>query len=215
MSCCRRKGPSPSASPRTADAAAVAHDGVRLLAPAKVNLTLHVVGRREDGRHLLDSIVVFAATGDAVVLRPAPATTLTVSGPFAAAVPAGADNLVLRAARLAGANVGIALSKNLPVGAGIGGPAVAEGDCRKPLKRGRQHCHFRHLILDRLGDDECSHAADEFGEPVTDVAPFRPVEDGLIYPLLEVFKLELVAQHSGTSNDLLRPGSANSKNIQL
>jgi 4-diphosphocytidyl-2-C-methyl-D-erythritol kinase len=94
---------------------------VELLAPAKINLTLHVVGRRPDGYHLLDSLVVFANVGDLVGVRPGSATTLTVTGPYADAVPTGHDNLVLRAARLAGATVEVSLKKALPVGAGIGG----------------------------------------------------------------------------------------------
>ena len=94
---------------------------VELLAPAKVNLTLHVVGRRADGYHLLDSLVVFADVGDRIGVEPAARTSLDVSGPFAAAAPAGEDNLALRAARLAGVNVAITLHKALPAGAGIGG----------------------------------------------------------------------------------------------
>lgn len=94
---------------------------LELLAPAKVNLALQVVGRRPDGYHCLDSIVVFAGLGDRISLRPAEATALKVSGPFAPAVPTGDENLVLRAARLADARFDITLEKFLPVGAGIGG----------------------------------------------------------------------------------------------
>lgn len=89
-------------------------------APAKINLALHVTGRRADGYHLLDSLVIFAAVGDWVRLDPA-GVGLTVSGPFAADVPVGEGNLCLQAARLAGVEVGIALTKALPVASGIGG----------------------------------------------------------------------------------------------
>ncbi len=96
-------------------------------APAKVNLYLHVVGRRADGYHLLDSLVAFTALGDAVAVAPSDALRLTVDGPFAAALKDEADNLVLRAARRLAASTGIArgaaitLTKNLPVASGIGG----------------------------------------------------------------------------------------------
>lgn len=91
-------------------------------APAKVNLTLHVTGRRADGYHLLDSLVVFAGEGDRLRVTPAPDWELAVTGPFADRVPRGADNLVLRAARLAGgAPAAITLDKRLPVASGLGG----------------------------------------------------------------------------------------------
>lgn len=90
------------------------------LAPAKVNLTLHVIGQRNDGYHLLDSLVVFVEVGDQVSLSDNPGLTLT--GPEAAGVGPDADNLVLRAAQLMGqAGAGLILEKRLPVSSGIGG----------------------------------------------------------------------------------------------
>jgi 4-diphosphocytidyl-2-C-methyl-D-erythritol kinase len=89
-------------------------------APAKLNLALHVTGRRADGWHLLDSLVVFADLGDTVQTGDLPG--LTVSGPFAAAVPTGPDNLVLRAAALAGQGAPrLHLVKRLPPASGMGG----------------------------------------------------------------------------------------------
>ena len=96
-------------------------------APAKLNLYLHVVGRRPDGYHRLDSLVAFASIGDTITVSAGGGCRLEVDGPLAEAVPAGADNLVLRAARaLADAagrdpDVTIRLTKRLPVAAGIGG----------------------------------------------------------------------------------------------
>jgi 4-diphosphocytidyl-2-C-methyl-D-erythritol kinase len=96
-------------------------------APAKVNLTLQVVGRRADGYHLLDSVAVFPAVGDMLQAEAAEALSLELAGPFAAALEAEADNLVLRAARglaaLAGVRAGarMRLVKRLPVASGIGG----------------------------------------------------------------------------------------------
>jgi 4-diphosphocytidyl-2-C-methyl-D-erythritol kinase len=96
-------------------------------APAKINLTLHILGRRPDGYHELESLVAFAGTGDDLSLEPGPALSLEVSGPTALHAGAGADNLVLKAARLLaehvdGLKVGaFHLTKRLPVAAGIGG----------------------------------------------------------------------------------------------
>ena len=93
-------------------------------APAKVNLFLHVVGRRADGYHLLDSLVVFTAVGDVLRAEPSDRLSLEVDGPFGAALTGEPDNLVLRAARAlapAGAGARLVLTKNLPVASGIGG----------------------------------------------------------------------------------------------
>ena len=68
-------------------------------APAKVNLTLRVLGRRADGYHELESLVAFAGVGDALTFAPGDALTLAVSGPTAPAAGDSADNLVLKAAR--------------------------------------------------------------------------------------------------------------------
>ncbi|MCB5175296.1 4-(cytidine 5'-diphospho)-2-C-methyl-D-erythritol kinase [Microvirga lenta] len=96
-------------------------------APAKINLTLHVLGRRADGYHDLESLVAFAGTGDDLRLEPGPALALRVSGPTASLAGGDADNLVLKAGRLLterfeGLAVGtFHLVKRLPVAAGIGG----------------------------------------------------------------------------------------------
>jgi 4-diphosphocytidyl-2-C-methyl-D-erythritol kinase len=96
-------------------------------APAKINLHLHVVGRRDDGYHMLDSLVVFAGVGDRLGAAASDALSLSVTGPFATALDADADNLVLRAARALAARAGcpalarLVLEKNLPVASGIGG----------------------------------------------------------------------------------------------
>lgn len=106
-------------------------------APAKVNLTLHVTGQRPDGYHLLDSLVVFADLGDRVRMRAAPRLSLKVTGPMAADVPVGADNLVLRAARLAGVvGAEIVLEKNLPTAAGIGGGSADAAATLRALQSG-------------------------------------------------------------------------------
>ncbi len=92
-------------------------------APAKVNLYLHVTGKRADGYHLLDSLAVFPDVGDAVAASPAETLTLAISGRFGAVLQGEADNLLLRAGRALapGRGAALTLEKNLPVASGIGG----------------------------------------------------------------------------------------------
>lgn len=104
---------------------------VSVTAPAKVNLFLHITGRREDGYHELESLFVFTEKGDRITVAAAPEFTFHLEGPFAGALEAlggaGDDNLVVKAAMLLAARVGldpqvsVRLEKNLPVAAGIGG----------------------------------------------------------------------------------------------
>ncbi|MEI4232201.1 4-(cytidine 5'-diphospho)-2-C-methyl-D-erythritol kinase [Roseovarius sp. D22-M7] len=103
-------------------------------APAKVNVTLHVTGRRADGYHLLDSLVMFADIGDRLTVAPGP-RRLAVTGPRTADVPDGPGNLVLRAADLIGAEADITLEKRLPVAAGIGGGSSDAAACLRALAR--------------------------------------------------------------------------------
>jgi 4-diphosphocytidyl-2-C-methyl-D-erythritol kinase len=97
------------------------------IAPAKLNLALHVRGKLPDGRHALETLFAFCTDGDRLSGGVADELTLTISGPFAAALDDGDDNLVLRAARAlqqrAGVGQGAALhlDKRLPVASGIGG----------------------------------------------------------------------------------------------
>ena len=96
-------------------------------APAKINLYLHVTGKRDDGYHLLDCLVAFAGIQDRLVIGPADDLRLLIEGRFSDAVPSGPGNIVLRAAgRLAEAagvkaRARIDLVKRLPVSAGLGG----------------------------------------------------------------------------------------------
>lgn len=100
---------------------------LRVFAPAKINLFLHVGSRRADGFHDLESLVHFARAGDTLLFEPAEDLSLSLEGPFAGSLVAEPDNLVLRAARALAQAFGIArgahitLSKALPVSSGIGG----------------------------------------------------------------------------------------------
>ncbi len=102
------------------------------LARAKVNLSLHITGKRPDGYHLLDSIVVFPEVGD--VLQCAEGG-LHISGPFAAGL-SRADNLVTKAAALLGKAPDIHLQKNLPVASGIGGGSADAAATLRLLAQG-------------------------------------------------------------------------------
>lgn len=116
-------------------------DAFAVPAPAKVNLYLHVVGRRPDGFHLLDSLIAFAGIGDTVEVRPAPSLAFSVEGPMAAGVPANDDNLVPRAARALAAAAGIEpeadirLVKRLPMAAGVGGGSADAAAALRALRR--------------------------------------------------------------------------------
>jgi 4-diphosphocytidyl-2-C-methyl-D-erythritol kinase len=104
---------------------------------AKINLALRVLGREPDGYHRLDTIFAFAEDGDILSAEPAATLTLAVAGPFAADVPAGGDNLVLRAAHALGGGRGAALhlDKRLPVAAGIGGGSADAAAALRVLNR--------------------------------------------------------------------------------
>lgn len=110
--------PIPCASPMVTDASLSV---AKALAPAKINLALHVTGRRADGHHLLDSLVMFADLGDRLEVALADSPGLTVTGPMARGVPVDRRNLALRAAAHMGVNAAITLEKHLPAAAGIGG----------------------------------------------------------------------------------------------
>lgn len=146
-------------------------------APAKVNLFLHITGRRGDGYHLLDSLAVFGPAADALGAAPAPALTLAVDGPFGAALEGEPDNLVLRAARALAEAAGgptprgaaLRLSKRLPVASGIGGGSA---DAAAALR-----------LLDRLwglgvGADRLSGLAATLGADVPVCVLSRPARMG-------------------------------------
>jgi 4-diphosphocytidyl-2-C-methyl-D-erythritol kinase len=99
----------------------------REIAPAKLNLALHVRGKLPDGRHAIETIFAFCTDGDGLSAEAADALTLKVTGPFAAELDEVEENLVLRAARALGeaggvsAGAKITLDKRLPIASGIGG----------------------------------------------------------------------------------------------
>lgn len=195
-------------------------------APAKINLALHVLGRREDGYHELDSLVVFAGIGDQLSAIAAPSLSLTVEGPFSAGVPSGEDNLVLKAARALQTARGVTagaklkLVKTLPHAAGLGS---ASSDAAAAIRLLAALWNVAPLKPDdpevlALGADVpvCLAAPAPkrmggAGERLADVPPLPGVGVVLVNPGVavgtkEVFKR--LDRPSGARLDELRPGLA-------
>jgi 4-diphosphocytidyl-2-C-methyl-D-erythritol kinase len=108
---------------------------------AKINLTLRVLGRREDGYHELESLVAFTGLADTLALEPGAGSALEITGPFAAACGRTADNLVLKAVAALRERAGalkagrFLLDKKIPVAAGIGGGSADAAAALRLLAR--------------------------------------------------------------------------------
>ncbi len=115
-------------------------DRIRIFAPAKINLFLHAGEKRPDGYHNLESLIVFAEVGDRIELTRSGEFSLSVTGPFASALPGFVHNLAFQAACELGCRAGvqdgvsIALEKNLPVASGIGGGSADAAAVLRGLK---------------------------------------------------------------------------------
>ncbi|WP_410218714.1 4-(cytidine 5'-diphospho)-2-C-methyl-D-erythritol kinase [Paracoccus sp. (in: a-proteobacteria)] len=157
-------------------------------APAKLNLALHVTGRRADGYHLLDSLVCFASVGDVVHVTRGP-LSLQIEGPFAAGLANDDSNLCLKAARLVGGQGAIRLVKNLPVASGIGGGSADAAAVLRAMARSGLPLPDD---LARLGADVPVCAASVparmqgIGEVVTPLPPLPPLSLVLVNPGVEV-----------------------------
>lgn len=105
-----------------------------MLAPAKVNLFLHVLGKRDDGFHDLQSLMAFADFGDEITIAPADTLRLTINGVYARALDTEShdtaktsSNILIKALWTMAAiadqdpKFDITLTKNIPLGAGLGG----------------------------------------------------------------------------------------------
>jgi 4-diphosphocytidyl-2-C-methyl-D-erythritol kinase len=156
---------------------------IAVFAPAKINLYLHVIGRRPDGYHLLDSLVAFADIGDRLAAEPAETLSLEVTGPEAAHITVAAeDNLVLRAARLLAGRAGVTggaslhLEKNLPISAGIGGGSSDAAAALLALRR---------LWDVAIGDEQLHEIGAALGADIPACLYRRPVWVGGIGERLE------------------------------
>lgn len=202
-------------------------------APAKVNLALHVTGRRADGYHLLDSLVVFASAGDRLTFSPHETDRLTMAGRFAARLSEdaanGTGNLVIRArdalrdwaarAGMPAPPVHIHLEKNLPVASGIGGGSADAAAALRGLDRlwqlGVPARDLRAIGLN-LGADVpmCIESrplvARGIGEDITMVEDMPELFLLLVNPLVEVSTPEVFRRLVNRENlplDLPREGA--------
>jgi 4-diphosphocytidyl-2-C-methyl-D-erythritol kinase len=171
----------------------MATDAVREAAPAKINLCLHVTGRRLDGYHLLDSLVVFADVADGVYATPARGLSLVVAGPEGAGLRAEPDNLVLRAARAMGViDAALVLDKQLPVASGIGGGSADAAAALRALARLTGLPVPSTLEVLKLGADVpvCLSGRPArmtgIGEHVAPLPPLPPLSCVLVNPRLPV-----------------------------
>ncbi|MFO0388915.1 MAG: 4-(cytidine 5'-diphospho)-2-C-methyl-D-erythritol kinase [Alphaproteobacteria bacterium] len=102
-------------------------NSISVRAPAKLNLFLHITGKRPNGYHCIESLVVFTEFGDTLDISPADSLTLEIKGEFSSLLQKDAqNNLVLKAAKLLqpyanGQGAKIILHKHIPMGAGLGG----------------------------------------------------------------------------------------------
>jgi len=169
-------------------------------ARAKVNLYLHVVGRRVDGYHLLDSLAVFPGAADRLSAAPADALMLEVEGPGAAGLGTGPDNLVLRAARALASAAGVeagarlVLDKRLPVASGIGGGSADAAAALRLLAR---------LWDVRLPAERMRAIAQELGADVPVCLDSRPARMGGVGE-----RLQLAPALPSCGMALLNPGVA-------
>lgn len=177
------------------------------LAPAKVNLTLHVTGQRPDGYHMLDSLVVFPRIGDLLTADPSRTLSLTLDGPFGVDLAADEDNLVLRAARMIlpdGAGAALRLEKRLPIASGIGGGSSDAAATLRLLSR--QHAQAAPTNVVSLGADVpvCMEARSQWmrgiGDDITPAPALPPfwlvlVNAGVKVPTGPVFQ-GLASKHN-------------------
>ncbi|MBB5746492.1 4-(cytidine 5'-diphospho)-2-C-methyl-D-erythritol kinase [Brevundimonas variabilis] len=173
------------------------------LAPAKVNLFLHVGPIEPDGYHPLCSLVAFADVGDRVSVEPADRLTLEVTGPFASALSEQGggergDNLILKALRALGDAAGLGepglrviLDKRLPIAAGLGGGSADAGTSLKlanqMLKLGMDEASLE-AVSRVVGADGpmCLRGrtawAEGYGEKLSDADLMPPLHAVLVNP---------------------------------
>jgi 4-diphosphocytidyl-2-C-methyl-D-erythritol kinase len=190
------------------------------VAYAKLNLALHLRGREPDGYHRIETLFAFAEDGDLLRVEPGRGLSLRITGPFAAGLPEGDDNLVMRAARsLPGAReAALTLDKRLPVASGIGGGSADAAAALRLLDRwwelGLGEARLFELALP-LGADvpACLLSRTARGEGRGDV--LTPLDIGLagvpvllVNPGVPLSTADVFSRwdgSSGAANDLLGP----------
>jgi 4-diphosphocytidyl-2-C-methyl-D-erythritol kinase len=185
------------------------------LAPAKINLALHVTGRRADGYHALDTLAVFADCGERVVVEGSGVLRLRIKGPFAASVPHDETNLVIAAARIFFLTEGfddkalLNLQKTVPVGSGLGGGSADAAATLHALNR-----YFETAFDDRrlaglgasLGADVpmCVYSralrATGIGEAIEPLSVLPPLPLVLVWPARPVSTASVFKRLHNVSN---------------
>jgi 4-diphosphocytidyl-2-C-methyl-D-erythritol kinase len=176
-----------------------------LLAHAKINLFLHVTGKRDDGYHLLQSLVAFADIGDTLEFSPHDGLALTITGPFGKELDAN-DNTIIKAASLLAAHhqikakAKIRLTKSLPVAAGIGGGSADAAAAINGLERlwgVSTHQEDKLRIAAQIGADipACLDGQalwmEGIGEKITPVPSFTPLHAVLVNPDVPVLTADV------------------------
>tara|TARA_R110002110_G_scaffold216406_10_gene430439 strand:+ start:1833 stop:2735 length:903 start_codon:yes stop_codon:yes gene_type:complete len=191
-------------------------------AAAKINLWLHITGRRDDGYHLLDSLIAFAGVGDRLTMTSADDLSLNITGPFSEGLATTSDNLVIRAASLLASEAGIrpaaaiTLEKNLPVASGIGGGSADAAAALRGLSA------LWHLDLStevtarlalRLGADVpmClagqAALASGVGEVLYPVGRMAPVWLVLVNPRIALSTPEIFRRRGSSFTDIPTPAA--------
>ena len=185
---------------------------VTAFAPAKINLYLQVTGRRDDGYHLLDSLIVFADIGDQISATSSDQLKLTIEGPFAKGLSSGDNNLVIRAANILAEfadiepRANITLTKNLPVASGIGGGSADAAATLHALTELWQLTLSKQDLLalaQKLGSDVpvCVHGKPSFisgiGEIITPAPDLPEAWLVLVNPGIAISTPEVFAGRNG------------------
>ena len=183
------------------------------VAPAKVNLALHVGGCREDGLHRLASLVAFTEFGDVVGVSDAAGLSLEVCGPFRADVPHDGTNLVLRAAGMlaGGRGAAISLEKRIPVAAGLGGGSSDAAEVLRQLSRSWNAPLPPGISLMELGADipacllGCPAVVEGAGEVVSPVECVPELQLLLVNPGLPLSTKSVFRAFRGSGTPKLEP----------
>ena len=206
----------------------------REIAPAKLNLALHVRGKLPDGRHAIQTVFAFCTDGDRLTGEPADEISLRVAGPFAVDLGVPEDNLVTKAARALAekANIdrgaALTLDKKLPVASGIGGGS-ADAAAALRLLTSLWHIDPKHAeaVAPGLGSDvpACLLSLPMRGEGAGDRLTTFELGDVsgapvlLVNPRVQLSTAEVFAKWDGTDlgplgdwragrNDLEKPATA-------
>jgi len=196
---------------------------IRVFSPAKINLALHVTGKRDDGYHTLDSLVAFASIGDEIVITAADEFSFEIEGPFSASLDTTDQNNLVRVAAQSisqrfdlDLSIKITLTKNLPVSSGMGG---GSGNAAATIYGLEKYYNLnipddvRTDILCTLGADVpvCYHGITDgglarmegIGEILTPITSKQPLACLFVNPnqscgTADVFKAMTAEQYSGT-----------------